>query len=797
MFQVLRHSAQREPALTEAGRPSRISLPAAALAYLLFAIAVYFPVLLGQRFFWEDFFIQEYPIRDFCYYSLAIKHQIPFWNPYSWAWAPLLADPQSAFWYPGNLLQIVATRILTPNATNLSAIVPEVAVILHMVIGAVGGFQLSKRHFGSSDIGAFVAGLCFGFGVRMAAEQNHVMQVYQLGLLPWEMLLLMRSWSSWRATIGFGLLFGISFLAGQPQTYFFIALFAALFSTSEAWQRWKEQRSDWMQPILRVAIGGAISVGVAAIQLLPSLELSRLSARANLTYNDANSAALTFGHLLSFFVPRIDGEYAGFDLRMHGMQNDWFWHWEGVFYWGCLAEILAVIAVVRLWKQRSGPTVWTRHLTFFVWFSIVALAYGLGSHLGVNWLFWRFLPIFDQIRSPNRVVWFVWFLGAIYSGIGLTMLIEDLGAIRRSRSLLRAAILFLVLNVLAASGVLDLLTNHGHIREGILLFTLPSVAVSTLVLLLVLYVRHRMLSRRIIAIFAVCLIALDLWFFDFVWHRNTLPPPATTSELRSSPRSDGQAEAIESFLHDHAGDHSKLLVLEPSNHRRYANMGMHLRLPVEYADDTTGLLNMNPMRLSRILPPVADSAMRLRIMGISEQLPASGERLPITGSLPFVSLYHDFVATRSDSEAAKIYADTAFDLRRKVVLDRSPIEFARSSESGHDSLVVVSYTENEIVVHATTDGPGILVVNDLYYPAWTAYVDGKPVTILRAFTSLRAIPVSAGRHSVRLKYESATFRWGWMITVATLLCSLTALLVMTVRRQKTKDPDLTTRALRI
>src|SRR6266545_6058392 len=63
-----------------------------ALLYSAFTFLIFWPVLFQRRFFWEDFFHQEYPIRDFSYYTLGLHRQLPFWNPYNWEWAPLLSD---------------------------------------------------------------------------------------------------------------------------------------------------------------------------------------------------------------------------------------------------------------------------------------------------------------------------------------------------------------------------------------------------------------------------------------------------------------------------------------------------------------------------------------------------------------------------------------------------------------------------------------------------------------------------------------------------------------------------------
>jgi hypothetical protein len=63
---------------------------------------------------------------------------------------------------------------------------------------------------------------------------------------------------------------------------------------------------------------------------------------------------------------------------------------------------------------------------------------------------------------------------------------------------------------------------------------------------------------------------------------------------------------------------------------------------------------------------------------------------------------------------------------------------------------------------------GMLVVLDNYYPGWYATEDdddpdgdtGSPLPIYRADLTFRGVRVEDGIHSIRLRYEPATFRLG-------------------------------------
>jgi uncharacterized membrane protein YfhO len=87
----------------------------------------------------------------------------------------------------------------------------------------------------------------------------------------------------------------------------------------------------------------------------------------------------------------------------------------------------------------------------------------------------------------------------------------------------------------------------------------------------------------------------------------------------------------------------------------------------------------------------------------------------------------------------------------------------------------------------------MLFFSEIYYPAWKAYIDGQPVKLYRAFTSLRAVEVPAGNHTVVLRYESSAFAMGSLVTIITLVLSLGSLVVLIVfeRRSHPSKPEAT------
>jgi len=61
--------------------------------------------------------------------------------------------------------------------------------------------------------------------------------------------------------------------------------------------------------------------------------------------------------------------------------------------------------------------------------------------------------------------------------------------------------------------------------------------------------------------------------------------------------------------------------------------------------------------------------------------------------------------------------------------------------------------------------PSVLVVSQMDYPGWKAYIDGESVPITRADYAFPAIFVGPGLHRVRFSFEPWTFRWGLTISI--------------------------------
>jgi hypothetical protein len=107
-----------------------------------------------------------------------------------------------------------------------------------------------------------------------------------------------------------------------------------------------------------------------------------------------------------------------------------------------------------------------------------------------------------------------------------------------------------------------------------------------------------------------------------------------------------------------------------------------------------------------------------------------------------------------------------------VILEDSRIAQERTGETGAGVVRVADYRSHRVLCEVEAKIPGYLVLLDSYYPGWRAYLDGAEVSILRANYAFRAVEVPAGKHHVEFRYRPRVFYAGLTITCLALISGL-------------------------
>lgn len=114
----------------------------------------------------------------------------------------------------------------------------------------------------------------------------------------------------------------------------------------------------------------------------------------------------------------------------------------------------------------------------------------------------------------------------------------------------------------------------------------------------------------------------------------------------------------------------------------------------------------------------------------------------------------DFVPN-ADAEMAAL---TGLDTKHAAVADETFREALDGTALDTGSVKETFYEPNEIHYDVESQRGGVVVLSEVYYPSWTATIDGEEVAVGRVNYILRAVKVPAGKHELKLEFRPASIR---------------------------------------
>jgi hypothetical protein len=276
------------------------------LLLLLLPSAFFIEATLAKEIFWVwDITLIHYPLRVFTV-DMASQGHLPLWNPYVFCGYPHLAGGQIGMFYPLNFF------FLLP-------IPPYYALTLFILthFGLAGVFMYSLiRWLVGSRVGAFLSALAFmlgGFLVAQVIDLNLMTGGIWLPLIFLFFVRAMKSQSFWYAFLT-GLAIGFQALTANPQIIFlsgFLLAFYYLFRIAVGWRREQEPLKLCLTWSAILALALIVGLGLSAIQIIPTIELAKLSSRrSGLSYDIFTFISLPPWHLLTLLLPNLWGKLA-------------------------------------------------------------------------------------------------------------------------------------------------------------------------------------------------------------------------------------------------------------------------------------------------------------------------------------------------------------------------------------------------------------------------------------------------------------------------------------------------------
>ena len=137
-----------------------------------------------------------------------------------------------------------------------------------------------------------------------------------------------------------------------------------------------------------------------------------------------------------------------------------------------------------------------------------------------------------------------------------------------------------------------------------------------------------------------------------------------------------------------------------------------------------------------------------------------GQTAPLLNPYAFGNAWFVDRISYVDNANAEIDAVGKIDLRHEAVAD-SKFKDALGEPVAHQSTAVVAlkkYEPNELTYSVDSQKGGIVVFSEIYYPGWTATVDGAATPVGRVNYILRAINVKPGKHTVVLTFKPTSVK---------------------------------------
>ena len=153
---------------------------------------------------------------------------------------------------------------------------------------------------------------------------------------------------------------------------------------------------------------------------------------------------------------------------------------------------------------------------------------------------------------------------------------------------------------------------------------------------------------------------------------------------------------------------------------------------------------------------------------------AQGVRLYENANMmPRAFVVHDAVVVPGAEEQFAKIDRLDVDPRHTVVLPdgtAAPSGTKGSAEGNPaDQARITQYTPNRLELTVANAEPGWLVLSEVWYPGWTATLDGAPAPIIQADYLLRAVQVGPGTHTLVMEFRSRPLLIGQIISGVTAL----------------------------
>ena len=784
------------------------------LTILFFEQMIFHDKILLLRDLYCDFI----PWRTFARESIR-NGIMPLWNPYSSLGQPFIAFPQTAVFYPLNLMFYTL-----PIITALRWF-----IVLHIFLAGVFMYIL-MRHWNVARIAAFVSAIIFMFNGVTISRLEFLSFVSTIIWVPLIFYLLdnaIKKRSVWWGTLT-GVVMSIQLLAGHTQTFYYTYLSLCLYwivrITIQGFTT-RDIKSIIKQSFV-LPLATIIAISLSMIQLLPTLELTRLSFRVENFNPQLQDASLHPLHLFTFLIPYLFGipshanAFGGITL---------FEFWVGSFYVGIFTLILILLSTISLFCKKyelSNTDISPKDASnnfriltaFFCTLTILLIILASGMYTPIYNIFYAYFPFFNKFRWPSRIMELAVFSLSIIAGIGAHYFFTSVKNTKNLQSKKTDSCLYLVLKIIIITDALlivffllgyfmpakmfplikgsintvhfveiptSLETRYSQIMRGFLYMLIFLNAGIILFFLGTI----RKIDYKVLKFLIPLIIVIDLFFMfkDLNYYSSAdvyITKPDVITYLESDKdlfRIGSTYNKTQQFLYGIKTDSAFLraksvLAGETSLPDRIFKLLGGGELKINNYVEFLNYLNNQARSLDIQNNILKLLNIKFVITGGKDEILLNNDSTKITVSkyvdyCPRVFVVGKTIVLNNKAELlGKLFSED-FDLFKEIIIEDQRGNVANlpfEKKEINYKIKKLDYLSNKVKIAIELENNGFLVLSDTYYPGWKAYIDDKETTIYKTDYILRSIFLEKGKHNVEFVYDPITFKIGYITTLSTI-----------------------------